>query len=187
MISSTAGCCCFGCFSVEMGHQNHQNSSEGHRVFQLSLCYTLSMQTHRTLASVKLLHRCFRCTATRTVCPPCASVTPISARYIRQFSRPFPGSPLRRGGITHGASTRLRCGTLCETSHTSCMYSFPLHCNRSRLPTPGPIVNSNLGALCPLIPLLPLLLPHHPEEAYPLAILVLLACYQHLPHRPPHR
>ena len=49
------------------------------------------------------------------------------------------------------------------------MYSFPLHCNRSRLPTPGPIVNSNLGALCPLIPLLPLLLPHRPEEAYPRA------------------
>ena len=65
------------------------------------------------------------------------------------------------------------------------MYSFPLHCNRSRLPTPGPIVNSNLGALCPLIPLLPFLLPHHPEEAYPLAILVLLACYQHLPHPSP--
>ena len=52
---------------------------------------------------------------------------------------------------------------------SSCMYCFPLHCNRSRLPTPGPIVKPKLGALCPLIPLLPLLLPHHPEEAYPRA------------------
>ena len=96
--------------------------------------------------------------------PPCASV---QSRHVisANSSRPFPGSPLCRGGITHGASTRLRCGTLCETSHTSCMYSFPLHCNCSRLPTPGPIVNSNLSALCPLIPLLPLLLPHHPKEA----------------------
>ena len=55
----------------------------------------------------------------------------------------------------------------------------------SRLPTSGPIVNSNLDALCPLFPLLAFLLPHHPENAYPLAILVLLACCQHLPHTSP--
>ena len=182
MISSIAGCCCFGCFSVEMGHQNHQNSSEGHRVFRLSLCYTLSMQTHRTLASVKLLHRCFLCTATRTVCPPPAHPQLRSRHVISaNSSRPFPGSPLRRGGITHGASTGLRCGTLCETSHTSCMCSFPLHCNRSRLPTPGPIVNSNLGALCPLAnSSTPALASPSPRGGIP-------PCYQHLPHRPLHR
>ena len=72
-----------------------------------------------------------------------------------------------------------------ETSHTSCMYSFPLHCKPFPLAYPGPIVNSNPGALCPLIPPLPFLRPHHPEDAYPLAILVLLACYQHLPHPSP--
>ena len=99
--------------------------------------------------------------------PPCASVTPISARYIRQFLSSlswFPIMPRRHNPWR-----------FYTTPMWDVMWNIPyflhvllaLHCNRSRLPTPVPIVNSNLGALCPLIPLLPLLLPHHPDEAYP--------------------
>ena len=57
-------------------------------------------------------------------------------------------------------------GTQATGSSMECL------CTATRpLATPLRISNSNLGALCPPIPLIPFLVSHHAEEAQPMAIL----------------